>query len=399
VPVSQLTNLFNAKCKDLELYPKDGQLRRFYDFCNNAIIGRKLIFREIGLGFNSAKILGQILRLNNFSYLDLKKNVLGNKGLKELAKSISTNASLIHVDIGSNDITYEGANSFFVGLRKHKTLSSISVANSDGLHRNRIGAKGWIGLNELLTKNKLITMINISDNSIGVEGIKTMLNGLTPNTFNLIYLNLTNNDLGPECIPDLKVMLESPHLQELRLSANTLNDTSAEALSLFFYKQVWQIRKIDLSNNKITSRGCRLLMQAIKQNNFLTHLNFENNPLIGNGELKELKHFLNNNEWLQNLNLSGCGIEAWHIEEAIEGLYVKHSITSRCGNNTLHTLNLSDNKLMGEGAMHFVEILENNTNTGLRYLDLSKNTISDEAGVAIAKALETNTAISKISLK
>jgi Ran GTPase-activating protein (RanGAP) involved in mRNA processing and transport len=81
-------------------------------------------------------------------------------------------------------------------------------------------------------------MINISDNSIGVEGIKTMLNGLTPNTFNLIYLNLTNNDLGPECIPDLKVMLESPHLQELRLSANTLNDTSAEALSLFFYKQV-----------------------------------------------------------------------------------------------------------------------------------------------------------------
>jgi Ran GTPase-activating protein (RanGAP) involved in mRNA processing and transport len=81
-------------------------------------------------------------------------------------------------------------------------------------------------------------MINISDNSIGVEGIRTMLNGLTPDTFNLIYLNLTNNDLGPECVPDLRVMLESPHLQELRLSANTLNDTSAEALSLFFYKQV-----------------------------------------------------------------------------------------------------------------------------------------------------------------
>jgi Ran GTPase-activating protein (RanGAP) involved in mRNA processing and transport len=102
---------------------------------------------------------------------------------------------------------------------------------------------------------------------------------------------------------------------------------------------------------------------------------------------------------LQNLNLSGCGIEAWHIEEAIEGLYAKHSITSRCGNNTLHTLNLSDNKLMGEGAMHFVEIIENNTNTGLRNLDLSKNTISDEAGVALARALETNTVISKISLK
>lgn len=142
ISVTLLTQLFNAKCRDLELHPKEGQLRRFYDFCNNAIIGRKLIFKEIGLGFNSAKVLGQILRLNTFSHLDLRKNVLGNKGLKELAKSILTNSSLIHVDIGSNDITFEGANSFFISMRKHKTLSSINVANSDGLHRNRIGPKG-----------------------------------------------------------------------------------------------------------------------------------------------------------------------------------------------------------------------------------------------------------------
>lgn len=98
-------------------------------------------------------------------------------------------------------------------------------------------------------------MVNMSDNSIGVEGVKTLLNGLTPDNFNLIYLNLSNNELGPECVPDLKVMLHSPHLQELRLSANNLNDTSAEALSLFFYKQVCQIKKLDLSNNKISSKG------------------------------------------------------------------------------------------------------------------------------------------------
>lgn len=140
-------------------------------------------------------------------------------------------------------------------------------------------------------------------------------------------------------------------------------------------------------------------MQAIKQNLFLTHLSFENNPLIGNGELNELKHFFNNNECLKNLNLSGCGIEAWHVKEAIEGLYAKHSITSRSGNNSLHTLNLSDNKLMGEGAMYFTEILENDKNTGLKCLDLSRNSVSDEAGVVLAKALETNTILAKLSLK
>lgn len=49
--------------------------------------------------------------------------------------------------------------------------------------------------------------------------------------------------------------------------------------------------------------------------------------------------------------------------------------------------------------MHFVTIIENNTNTGIRKLDLSKNSITDEAGIALAKALETNTCIIKLSLK
>lgn len=399
VPVSLLTNLFNAKCKDLALRPKDGQLRRFYDFCSTSIIGRKYLFREIGLGANSAKVLGTILRLNKCSHLDLRKNVLGNNGLKELAKSMNTNSSVIHVDIGSNDITFEGANSFFLSLRKHKTLTSISIANSDGLHRNRIGHKGCIGLNDLLRTNKLISMLNISDNNIGNEGIRTLLNELTPESMNLIYLNLTNNDLGTDCIKEMKTLFESEVLQELRLGSNSLNDTHAEDLSLFFYRQVCQLRKIDLSNNKITSKGGRLLFQAIKQNQFLTHLNLENNSSLGDGDLTELKHLFNNNEYLQSLNMSGCGIESYHVKEIVEGLYAKHAINSRTGNNTLQYLNLSNNRIMGDGAMHFVTIIENNTNTGIRKLDLSKNSITDEAGIALAKALETNTCIIKLSLK
>jgi hypothetical protein len=142
IPVNHITHLFQAKCKDLELVPKEGQLKRFYDFCSNAIKHRKYNFKEIGLGVNSARVLGVILRLNKCSHLDLRKNLLGNKGIIELAKSINTNSSLVHIDIGSNDITFEGANSFFLSLRKHKSLTSINIANSDGLHRNRIGSKG-----------------------------------------------------------------------------------------------------------------------------------------------------------------------------------------------------------------------------------------------------------------
>ena len=399
ISVNLLTQLFNAKCKDLGITPKEGQLKRFYDFCSSAIKGRKLIFREIGFGPHSAKILGNILRFNKFSHLDLRKNMLGNKGLKELSKSINSNCSLIHIDIGSNDITFEGANSFFISLKKHKTLSSINIANNDGLHRNRIGAKGCIGLNELLQKNKLISMINISDNYLGREGVKTLLNSLKPSNINLLYLNLTNNDLGPDCISDLKVLLECPTLQELRLANNKLDDVSAEALSLFLYKQVCQIQKIDLSRNKITSKGASLLFQSIKQNLFMTHLNFEDNSQLGNGNLRELEHFFNNNQTLTHLNMSGCGIESWHVKGMVDGLYAKQTVSSRTGNNSLQILNLSNNKIDGEGVKYLVEIIENDTNTGLRNIDLSRNNISDDAGVALAKALETNTCLKKFSLQ
>lgn len=65
--------------------------------------------RECGLGIASARVLGSIMTGDYFCYLDLAKNNLGNDGLQALIKGLRTNCSLVHLDIGSNDVTYEGA--------------------------------------------------------------------------------------------------------------------------------------------------------------------------------------------------------------------------------------------------------------------------------------------------
>jgi Ran GTPase-activating protein (RanGAP) involved in mRNA processing and transport len=197
----------------------------------------------------------------------------------------------------------------------------------------------------------------------------------------------------------LAVLFESEALNELRLSSNNLNDNSMEELSSFFYRPNCQLKKIDLSSNKITYKGARSLFQGLKQNQFLTHLNLENNVEVGEGELSEIKHFLNTNEHLQTLNLSNCGIKASHIGDMIEGMHAKSTYNPRSGNNTLKVLNLSDNRIKSEGAVFLASILENNSNTGLRVLDISKNSIEDEACVTLAKALETNSHLTKLSLK
>lgn len=81
------------------------------------------------------------------------------------------------MDLGSNDITYVGATKLFKCLENHKTLTSITLANHDRLHRNRLGFKSCDALSDLLRINKMISMINISDNGISNDGLKVISNG------------------------------------------------------------------------------------------------------------------------------------------------------------------------------------------------------------------------------
>ena len=85
-----------------------------------------------------------------FSHLDLGKNNLGNNGIQTLIKGLRTNYSLIYLDLGSNDLNFEGANILFESLFKHPTITSLTLANHDRLHRNRIGPKACHSLGKLI---------------------------------------------------------------------------------------------------------------------------------------------------------------------------------------------------------------------------------------------------------
>ena len=61
--------------------------------------------------------------------------------------------SLIHLDIGSNDVTCEGAIRLFKQLETHPTLTSLVIANHDRLHRNRLSEKSCQALGNLLERN------------------------------------------------------------------------------------------------------------------------------------------------------------------------------------------------------------------------------------------------------
>ena len=140
---------------------------------------------ELGLGPEAATLLGQILsmkvpvkredngevELHTFAHIDLGKNNLGNVGLANLLRGIMRSDTIVSLDIGSNDILIEGASLLFRSLKSHTSLSCLTIANHDRLHRNRIGVAACHELRDLLAQNKVISSLNIADNQIGNEGL------------------------------------------------------------------------------------------------------------------------------------------------------------------------------------------------------------------------------------
>ena len=68
----------------------------------------------------------------------------------ELLKGLKTNVSLVSLDLGSNDVTSAGSITLFKYLGKNKNIVSLSLANTDKLHRNRMGLKPCSDLRDML---------------------------------------------------------------------------------------------------------------------------------------------------------------------------------------------------------------------------------------------------------
>lgn len=109
--------------------------------------------------------------------------------------------------------------------------------------------------------------------------------------------------------------------------------------------------------------------------------------------------FFRNNEKLESINLSNCGLREQNVKDIVDGLYVKDTNNFKVGNNSLTTLNISCNMIKDEGAKYLASLITENNNIGLQTIDISSNGFGNEGGIAIAKALESNSTLTRLFLK
>ena len=119
----------------------------------------------MGLSTESSKALSKILASSTkITRIDLSDNNIGNTGMKYITQGLVRNNNIISLNVSSNNITHEGSNYLFFHVKFHASLVDINISNNDKLRKNKISSKGCIELMNLLTYNKVMSFIDVSDN-------------------------------------------------------------------------------------------------------------------------------------------------------------------------------------------------------------------------------------------
>ena len=154
----------------------------------------------------SCKIISEIIKLVDFSHLNLSGNNIDSNSICALMEGINQNRSLISLNLIGNCLTPEGSNILFLNLKNHPSLNEINISNDENTNnKNLIGNKGCSQLKVFLESNNIISILNIADNNIGSEGFLQICEGLEKNR-SLISLNLSRNNLPKSCIYSMSIV-------------------------------------------------------------------------------------------------------------------------------------------------------------------------------------------------
>jgi hypothetical protein len=212
--------------------------------------------------------------------LDLSKQALTKEDIIQLVKALSTNTSLISLDVSDNRIGAEGAKA----LSTNTSLTSLDVSY------NRIGAEGA----KALSTNTSLISLKVRGNQIGTEGAKALSTNTT-----LTSLKVTGNQIGDE---GAKALSTNTTLTLLDVAYNQIGDEGAKALSTNT-----RLTSLDLCDNEIGDEGAK----ALSTNSRLTSLDISYNQ-IGDKGAKALS----TNTRLTSLDVSHNLIE-WNYEQQL----------------------------------------------------------------------------------
>jgi hypothetical protein len=229
------------------------------------------------------------------------------------------------VDISSYSIGNKRAKAIATPLSKIYGIQNMNLAN------NRIDEKTAAFVFSKLPPTT--RYLNVSENKIGVAGIKALAHIIEDATVCLDELDISSCSLSGNILALICKPIESSHnLYTFNLSRNQIGANNGPSALSSMLRGNTSITNLNLSWCNIGGAGAELLMKGLKKNVTIKWLDFsynslaspllseKKNPASKGNPAKQLCAVLASNKALTHLNVSFCKMGKEDIEVVAKGL-------------------------------------------------------------------------------
>ncbi|XP_047295631.1 NACHT, LRR and PYD domains-containing protein 12 isoform X7 [Homo sapiens] len=208
-----------------------------------------------------------------------ERTVLLDAYSEHLAAALCTNPNLIELSLYRNALGSRGVKLLCQGLR-HPNCKLQNLR----LKRCRISSSACEDLSAALIANKNLTRMDLSGNGVGFPGMMLLCEGLRHPQCRLQMIQLRKCQLeSGACQEMASVLGTNPHLVELDLTGNALEDLGLRLLCQGLRHPVCRLRTLWLDSCGLTAKACENLYFTLGINQTLTDLYLTNNALGDTG--------------------------------------------------------------------------------------------------------------------
>ncbi|XP_078059406.1 uncharacterized protein LOC144484920 [Mustelus asterias] len=217
----------------------------------------KLSFRELRLTPIDCAVLSHVIGLcDTIKHLDLGQCYIQCEGLQRLGPVLHKCQEL---SLGGNKVGDSGVKLLSAALRNPEC--KIRKLH---LYGNDLTDSCAEDLASALSTNRSLIDLNLSDNKLGDSGVKLLSVALRNPDCKIQKLHLYGNDLTDSCAEDLASALSTNRsLIDLYLGDNKLGDSGVKLLSVALRNPDCIIQKLHLDNNVLTDSCAEDLASAL----------------------------------------------------------------------------------------------------------------------------------------
>ena len=334
------------------------------------------------LNITKEGVIKPIFEVNALQKLDLSSNILSDDGAVTISDGLKSNNTLQELNISHNNITNKGTKRIAEAIQINSTLQNINIS------KNHISIEGLVHFMEAVKNNCTLQVVNITHNNVTRSGF-TSIKWCIENLQHPIQIYASWNEINKSgklvtkistsCTPD---NIEDDVWSFGVYDADHLVMCLSECL-----KEDDTLQELNLSWNRITSEGAKMIGEAIKENKILQKLDISHNSISDDG-VAAISDGLKCNISLQELNLSYNMITSEGAKMIGEAIKV---------NKTLQKLDICDNSISDDGVAAISDGLK--CNISLQELNMSSNNIASEGAKLIAEAIQVNTTLHTLDIR